>query len=388
MGLVTSYSRTAGVSGVATVTITQAEKRPYGRTIVVGDEFTWTVPDATWSTNTSNNVLYNVTNKQLTSKIVTLTTSAAHGFSIDDPVVVAGVDVLINGTYKVRTIPTPTTLTYAVNTTSTIASVSSSGGTVSQGGITKVKTVSYAGDTVTITYDNPGQTAVSTTTYTNAYPTRYFFNVWQKNHQDFLDGPYGGSYVANGVTNQVGWSNYDSNIYKDGNSSQEMSLANGSPVWRGTSKPEVWSLRYSNNTYRPYVNNTFTGRSYVVGTVTRYVTVASLSANLAYISTTGPHGLKVGETVTISGVGAPYNGTWVVYQVINPAQFTFQRTNADLVGVNVANPLTTSVTYTDATRGVNGKALIASHIGAATLNWIAVYNVPSNVADPIYALVV
>jgi hypothetical protein len=385
MGLVTSYSRTAGVSGVATVTISQAEKRPHGRTIVVGDEFTWTVPDPSWSSNTNNSVLYNVTNKQLTSKIVTLTTSAPHGLIIDDPVTVAGVDVLVDGGYRVRTVPSSTTFTYSINTASTIASTSSSG-TVTLGGITKVKTVSYSGDNVTITYDNPGQTAVSTTTYTNAYPTRYFFNVRLKNHQDFLDGPYGGSYVANGATNSVGWNNFDSNIFKDGNASQELSLANGSPVMRGASSPEVWSLRYSNNTYRPYVNNTFTGRSFTVGTVTRYVTVASLDANIAYISTSGPHGLKVGDTVTISGVGSPYDGTWVVYTVPGGFQFTFQRTNANLVGVNTPNPLTTSVTYTDTTRGVNGKALIGSHIGAATLNWVAVYNVPSNVSDPIYTL--
>lgn len=388
MGLVTSYSRTAGVSGVATVTISQAEKRPYGRTIVVGDEFTWTVPDSTWSSNTSNSVLYNVTNKQLISKIVTLTTSVPHGYIVDDSVTVAGVDALVNGTYRVRTVPSSTTFTYAVNTVSTIASISSSGGTVTQGGLIKVKTVSYSGDNVTITYDNPGQTAVSTTTYTNAYPTRYFFNVWRKNHQDFLDGPYGGSYVANGITNGAGWNNFDSDIYKDGNSSQEMSLADGSPVWRGAPSPEVWSLRYSNNTYKPYVNNTFTGRSFTVGTLTRYVTATSLDANIAYISTSGPHGLKVGDTVTVSGVGAPYNGTWVVYQVPSGAQFTFQRTNANLAGVNTPNPTATSVTYTDTTRGVNGKALIASHIGAATLNWVAVYNVPSNVSDPIYALAV
>lgn len=388
MGYVTSYSRTSGASGVATVTVSQAEKRPYGRTIVVGDEFIWTSPDSTWNLNTSNDISYNVTNKQLTSKIVTLVTSVPHGFVIDDRVTIAGVDVLVNGTYRVRTIPNSTTFTYSINTLSTIASTSSSGGTVRQGGVLKVKTVSYSGDNVTITYDNPGQVAVSTTTYTNAYPIRYHLQVFLKNHQDFLDGPYGGSYVANGLTNSVGWNNFDSDLYKDGVNSQELSLANGTPLMRGASKPEVWSLRYSNNNYRPYVNNTFTGRSFTVGTVTKYVTVASLDANIAYITTSGPHGLKVGDTVTISGVGSPYNGTWVVYTVSGGFQFTFQRTSANLAGVNIPNPAATSVTYTDNTRGLNGKALIGSHIGAATMNWVAVYNVPSNVSDPIYSLVV
>jgi len=387
MGLVTSYSRTAGASGVATVTISQAEKRPYGRTIVVGDEFTWNSPDSTWNSNTSNNVLYSVTNKQLISKVATITTSAPHGLLVDDPVTVSGVDVLLDGGWRVRTVPSSTTFTYAVNTTSTIASTSSSG-TVTQGGITKVKTVSYSGDNVTITYDNPGQVAVSTTTYTNAYPIRYFAYIRNKNHQDYLDGPYGGSYIANGVTNSAGWNNFDSDLYKDANASQELTLANGTPLMRGASKPEVWSLRYSNSTYRPYVNNVFTGRSFTVGTLTKYITATSLDANLAYISTSGPHGLKVGDTVTVSGVGSPYNGTWVVYTTPSGYQFTFQRTNANLAGVNTPNPAATSISYTDTTRGLNGKALIGSHIGAATMNWVAVYNVPSNVSDPIYSLVV
>jgi hypothetical protein len=387
MGFVTSYSRTTGPSGVATVTISQATKRPHGRTIVVGDEFTWTVPDPSWSLNTANNVVYNVTNKQLTSKIVTLTTSAPHGLLVDDPVTVSGVDVLVNGGYRVRTVPSSTTFTYSVNTTSTIASTSSSGGTVTQGGVTKVKTVSYSGDNVTITYDNPGQTAVSTTSYTNAFPTFYHFNVWLKNHQSYLDGPYGGVYAANGLaTNNGGWNNYDADLYQDGNGSQELTLANGTPVMRGAPSPAVWSLRYSNSNYRPYVNNTFTGRSYTVGTITKYVVYTSLDANLAYITTSGPHGLKVGDTVTVAGVGSPYNGTWTVYTCPTGSQFTFVRTNANVAGVAPTNPLTTSVTYTDTTRGLNGKALIASHIGAAVLNWVAVYNVPSNVSDPIYAL--
>jgi hypothetical protein len=385
MGLVVSYSRTSGSSGVATINLDQSQKRPHGRQIVVGDEFTWTVPDATWSSNTNNNVTYNVTNKELTNKIVTLTTSTPHGLLIDDPATVTGVDVLVNVTYRVRTVPSSTTFTYSVNTTSSIASTASSGGTVSLGGVLKVKTVTYNGNTVTITYDNPGQAAVSLTNYTNAYPTRYFLNVWKKNHQGYLDGPYGGTYTANGLTtNNGGWNNFDADIYLDGNGSQELSLANGSPVMRGASSPEVWSLRYANNTYKAYVNNVSTERTYVVGTTTKYVTSASLDANIAFINTSGPHGLKVGQTVTVSGVGAPFDGTWTVFTTPGGLQFTFQRTNANIVAINTPNPAATSVTYTDTVRGLDGKALIASHIGAAVLNWVAVYDVYNNVSDPVY----
>lgn len=57
--------------------------------------------------------LINVTNKQLTSSVATLTTQKAHGFTTGTVVTVAGVDATFNGTYKVTSTPTPTTFTYA-----------------------------------------------------------------------------------------------------------------------------------------------------------------------------------------------------------------------------------------------------------------------------------
>lgn len=378
VGLVVSYSRT---SGVATVNIDQSQMRSFDRTVVVGDEFSWSAPDSTW--NTGNTVTATVTNKQLTNKIVTLTTSQAHNFVVDDSVSISGVDAAVNGVYRIRTVPTATTFTYSINTATTIASQAVSPTGTATVTTVKLKTVSYNGNTLTVTYDNPGQTNVALTNYTNAYPTRYFANVTRKNHQGFLDGPYGGTYTANGATNVAGWNNFDDDIFVSGNAAQSNSLADGSPVMRGASSPEVWSLRYANNVYKPYVNNVFTGRSYTVGTTTKYITSYSLTSNIARIDTSGPIGVKVGDVVTVSGIGAPFDGTWTVY-TNDSLWFTFQRTNANIATTNVANPLNALVTYTDTTRGVDGKALVASHIGAATLNWVAVYDVYNNVSDPVY----
>ena len=54
-----------------------------------------------------------VTNKSLTNNVATLTTSATHGYSIGDVVVVSGVDTTFNGTYVITGVPTTTTFTYA-----------------------------------------------------------------------------------------------------------------------------------------------------------------------------------------------------------------------------------------------------------------------------------
>jgi hypothetical protein len=53
-----------------------------------------------------------VTNKALTSNVVTLTTSASHNFAVGRSVLVAGVDATFNGTYTITAV-TGTTLSYA-----------------------------------------------------------------------------------------------------------------------------------------------------------------------------------------------------------------------------------------------------------------------------------
>lgn len=54
-----------------------------------------------------------VSNKELTSNVATLTTSAAHGFCSGMEVTVSGVDATFNGTYTITTVPSDTTFTYA-----------------------------------------------------------------------------------------------------------------------------------------------------------------------------------------------------------------------------------------------------------------------------------
>ena len=58
-------------------------------------------------------ITVSITNKALTSNVATLTTSAAHGLSVGMQIVVAGVDATFNGEYRITTIPTTTTFTYA-----------------------------------------------------------------------------------------------------------------------------------------------------------------------------------------------------------------------------------------------------------------------------------
>ena len=77
-----------------------------------------------------------ITNRALSSNVVTITTSTEHGFEIGDTVTIAGTATAFNGTYNITLIPTPTTFKYD-KTNANIASVAS-GGTATPGTTRKV----------------------------------------------------------------------------------------------------------------------------------------------------------------------------------------------------------------------------------------------------------
>ena len=67
-------------------------------------------------------ITVSITNKALTSNVATLTTSVAHGLAVGMQITISGVDATFNGEYRITTVPTATTFTYAktaTNVTST-----------------------------------------------------------------------------------------------------------------------------------------------------------------------------------------------------------------------------------------------------------------------------
>jgi hypothetical protein len=67
-------------------------------------------------------ITVSINNKALTSNVATLTTTAAHGLSTGMMINISGVDATFNGDYRITSVPTTTTFTYAktaTNVTST-----------------------------------------------------------------------------------------------------------------------------------------------------------------------------------------------------------------------------------------------------------------------------
>lgn len=79
--------------------------------------------DGSW---TLSPVQYEITNKELTSNVATLTTERNHSFSVGSTVTVDGVDETFDGTYIISDIPSDTEFSYSL-TASDVTSVSASG---------------------------------------------------------------------------------------------------------------------------------------------------------------------------------------------------------------------------------------------------------------------
>ena len=130
----------------------------------VATERPYSYARATWAP-TGRNGFYtwhgelsaSVSNKSVTTNVVTLTTSAAHGFLAGDQVVVAGVDSTLNGTYTVTAAPTPTTFRYAKTTGDVTSTSVSPAGTAVVGANSRAVS-DFASQGSTSEYNIPGNT--------------------------------------------------------------------------------------------------------------------------------------------------------------------------------------------------------------------------------------
>jgi hypothetical protein len=74
-------------------------------------------------------ITVSITNKALTSNVATLTTSAAHGLCTGMQITITGVDATFNGEYRITSVPTTTTFTYAKTATNVTSTPVSPAGT-------------------------------------------------------------------------------------------------------------------------------------------------------------------------------------------------------------------------------------------------------------------
>ena len=136
--------------------------------------------------------------------------------------------------------------------------------------------------------------------------------------------------------------------------------------------PIVGPATISNDTNEEFINITGTLR----GLTTKTINNRGLTDGLATIGTTTAHGLIVGDSVEISGLTSPYNGTQIVSTIIGDeatsTQFTFEVTGtntayASAAGTVVYGPDTLEIDTYNRTVFFNGQ-----YYGARTK--LEVYN--------------
>lgn len=113
-------------------------------------------------------------------------------------------------------------------------------------------------------------------------------------------------------------------------------------LYTATKKSEVSSIHVANKT-----GGILPVSVYAKRTVTASINLKSLTSNVATLTTTAAHNLFVGDSVTVSGVDATFNGTYTITAVPSNVSFRFAKTASNVASTAVS-PVGT-VTNSDAT---------------------------------------
>jgi DNA/RNA endonuclease YhcR with UshA esterase domain len=254
---------------------------------------------------------YTVSNKALTNNFATLTTSGAHGFAIGQSVTVSGVDATFNGTYTV-TSTTSTTFTYA-KTASNVVSVSSSGSVTSAAGwISAQDTAIAAAALAAQLADEAAQLGAEAA-------------LVAQNTADGKNKIYRQTTVPTGGT------------YAEGD------------TWFDTDG--------DNAIYR-----------YSAAAATSTVSNKALTLNVATLTTSTAHSFTPGESITVTGVDATFNGTYTVIAVPTTTTLTYAKTATNVTSIASSGTITNTVGWKAITLGNNAiTSISATKISTGTL---------------------
>jgi hypothetical protein len=313
-----------------------------------------TTPLSVAQGGTGVQVTRTISNVALTSNVVTITTSAAHGYLVNDSVTVtATTQTTVNGTFTIASVPTTTTFTYA-KTASDIPSTTDTGSVVSS---SNIKMANASGILAVVN----GGTGASTlkannllvgngTSSPSVIPAGTAGNVLVSSTTSTVTA---GSFAVGTEYTIASIGTTATDFMAIGAASNTVGVvftATGVGTGNGTATTNTWG----SGTYTPAALSTASGSapSYSARAWARFnaTSSADLSATYSQSGTTvtvtaTSHGLYVGNKVYInitSGTGV--DGTYTVSSVANANTFTY----------TAGTSLTTSGTASLQFRAVNG----------------------------------
>jgi len=296
------------------------------------------------------------------ANVVTITTTSAHGLSVNQPVVIAGVtdssfDSNPNSTFVVATVPSATTFTYAQTgpdassgggTVSTMVTIASSNGAVRSANVVTISTSSAHGL-------SPGQTVtvsgVSDTSFDGSFVIATVASATTFTYAQTGSFASSGGGIVSTAANSVA-------IFL-GNGDGTFGSRSDIPVGVSPISIAVADFNADGHPDLAVANEGSNSVSILLGAAAPIASAGAVrSAKVVTITTTSAHGLSPGQTVTVSGVSdSSFNGTFVVATVPSATTFTYAQTgpNASSGGGTVS----TFTQGTDIATGTPPRAVIA-----------------------------
>jgi hypothetical protein len=336
------------VSNVATIFTKEAHGFVGGNTVFLKDidsvfSGNYTVVSAPTATSFTfskdRSTARTVTGAILISNTATLTTSEAHGYIEGEDVTIAGLDQNYNGTYTITSIPSVTTFSYTKTRTDargiTSRSMTNDVATITMSGthgfvqneVVGVSGMERTANQIALDFENPFngvfviKSLPSTSSFTYDVPRLYSSTITTTSRSSNVASIT----VAESIQANVG----DTIVIED--------LANTS--YNGTFT--VTAVLSSTT----YVFTSAGSNEAPIGVSTGKVSLLSIRPFSAVVAGGvfdiifgGAHNFIIGETVTVSGLGASYNGS---YTVLDTPQFNVIRLNGagkPAIDASIVNP--------------------------------------------------
>jgi hypothetical protein len=253
--------------------------------------------------------------KSLTNSEATIKTTAEHGFSVGDSVIVSGVDSVFDGVYPIKRVPNATSIVYdrdrVLPRTIISASLISNVATVNTSDVHQF----ISGEQVTISGAGVNYDGTYTITEIPS-PTSFKYAVTRTNARSIIKKQMTDDTVFLRTSTPHGFFRGEPvNI-----SGVDLSLDGGYIISTVTTDTDFGYTRRRN-------------------TEKTVLTVAR-SSNVATLTTSGPHGFVVGEKVVVKGVSSigTYDGTHTITSLPSSTTFTYANTGSNQVSTNLPFP--------------------------------------------------
>lgn len=320
-------------------------------------------PTATSFTYAKNRVPPRViTGAILISNIATLTTSEAHQFIEGESVTISGININYNGTYVITNIGSSTTFSYALTrtnskaiTTKQLSSDIANITMASEHGFVAGENVSISGldDTFDGTYkilSVPTSTSFTYKIERSTVNTAAIRSIFSGVATISLTSDHGFSLGEQVFVSDVG-ANYDG-------------------TYTITQIPSSTTFSYAKAASDETAILVTTG---TVIPVKRAVVAKQLIGGVVTLTTSSGHGFLTGETVTVSSLGASFDGSYVITSVPSTNTFTYSKASGNvsyvIAGATITSRAqsgtTASIITANAHNFINGQYVTINNMDSA-----------------------